>query len=62
MYKSLNSLVSLGEKRIATELGSSRVLDYHVGGGAMLGRYQKYTPKPPNIAELHEDCLAIDTK
>jgi len=26
-------------------------LDYHVWG-TMLGRYQKYTPKPTNIAEL----------
>jgi len=27
-------------------------LDYHVWG-AMLERYQKYTPKPINIAELY---------
>ena len=33
-------------------------LDYHVWG-AMLGRYQKYTPKPINIAELKTALLSI---
>jgi len=33
-------------------------LDYHVCGG-MLGCYQKYTPKPINIAELNTALLSI---
>ena len=33
-------------------------LDYHVSG-AMLGRYQKYTPKPTNIAEQKTALLSI---
>ena len=34
------------------------LLDYHVWG-AMLGCYQKYTPKPSNIAELKSALLSI---
>jgi len=33
-------------------------MDYHVWG-AMLKRYQRYTPKPTNIAELKTALLAI---
>jgi len=33
-------------------------MDYHVWG-AMLERYQRYTPKPTNIAELKTALLAI---
>jgi len=33
-------------------------MDYHVWG-VMLGRYQKYTPKPSNIAELKTAFLSI---
>ena len=33
-------------------------LDYHVWG-VMLGCYQKYTPKPSNIAELKTALLSI---
>jgi len=41
---------------MATEVANLNTWDYHVWG-AMLGRYQKYTAKPTNIAELKiESC------
>jgi len=46
---------------MATEFARSQILnplDYHVWG-TMLGCYQKYTPKPSNIAELKTALLSI---
>jgi len=48
VIKFINTLVSLGEKRMSSPPNSP---DCHVWG-AMLVRYQKYTPKPSNIAVL----------
>jgi len=46
------------EKRMATEFARSQSIGLsRVGRDA--GCYQKYTPKPINVAET-EDCLAID--
>jgi len=44
--------------RMATKFVRSQTLDYHVWG-PMLGCYQKYTPKPPNIAELKIALVSI---
>jgi len=45
---------------MATEFARSQIIgmDYHVRG-TMLRCYQKYTPKPPNIAELKTASLSM---
>ena len=43
---------------MTTEFARSQTLDYHVWD-MMLGCYQKYTPKPSNIAELKTALLSI---
>jgi len=43
---------------MATEFARSQTIGLSCVG-AMLGHYQKYTPKPPNIAELKTVLLSI---
>jgi len=43
---------------MATEFTRFNPLNYHVWG-AMMECYQKYTPKPSNIAELKTALLSI---
>ena len=58
LLKLINALVSLKKKRMAAEFASSNPLDHNVWG-VMLGRCQKFTPNPTNIAELKTALLSI---
>jgi len=48
----------IGKNEWPTNSPDLSPLDYHMGG-AMLGRYQKYMPKPTNIAKLKTVLLSI---
>jgi len=58
VIKLRNVLVLLEKKRMATEFARSQTIGLSCVG-AMLGHYQKYTPKQPNIAELKTALLSI---
>jgi len=47
----LRNILVLWKKRMATEFARSQTIGLSCVG-PMLGHYQKYTPKWPNIAEL----------
>jgi len=56
--KSLNCYSDIGKEEWPPNSPDLNPLDYHVWG-AMLGCYQKYTPKSSNIAELKTALLSI---
>jgi len=54
----LRNVLVLWKKRMVTEFARSQTIGLSYVG-PMLGQYQKYMPKPPNITELKTAVLSI---